>query len=594
MNGYTGKLLHIDLGDQKIWVEDLNLDFAREYIGGSGLAAHYLYERIDHQTDPLGSENTLVFMTGPLVGTAMPSAGRYSVCALSPLTGIWGEANSGGFFGPELRFSGYDGIFITGKAEKPSWLSIVAGKAQLHDASGLIGCDTYETQRRVRQALGDERARVACIGVAGEKLVKTAAVINDHGRAAARTGMGAVMGAKNLKAIAVRGSAAVQLADAEMFRETVKQIAHRLNDDLAAQAMKLAGTAGYVNMGLMYGDMPIRYFQQGEWEAAENLSGVLMAEQYQNRNTACFRCPIACGRETRAPGYQLEKVDGPEYETVAALGSLLMIDNLEAVIMANHLCNLYGMDTISTGCTIALACELSARGVLSPADTDGIEIRYGNTETLLRLVEKTARREGFGDVLAEGSASLAERFGVPDLAVTVKRLEVPMHDPRAFSGMAAIYALSPRGACHMQGDIYGVDTGQGLAPELGIFPGERFDSSQEKGRPAALSQAWRSLYNALILCQFQNPGVDLVLQALNAATGWDYTAQELIPIGKRIVTQKRRVNLRRGVTRKDDCLPKILLQPLEGGTEGNVPNLEEMLAAAYQEFGWDTQSGIPL
>ncbi|HOG48816.1 MAG TPA: aldehyde ferredoxin oxidoreductase C-terminal domain-containing protein, partial [Anaerolineae bacterium] len=327
---------------------------------------------------------------------------------------------------------------------------------------------------------------------------------------------------------------------------------------------------------------------------ASSLSGVLMADLYQNRTTACYRCPIGCGRETRAPRYGVASVDGPEYESLGALGTLVMVADLEAVIYANHLCNVYGLDTISTGSTIALACELYARGLLTAADTGGLELRYGDAAMVHRLIEMTAHREGFGDVLAEGSAALAERAGVPGLAAAVNRLEVPLHDPRAFAGLAVSYALSPRGACHMEGDMYGVDMGQCPAPELGIVPGDRFDDTEEKGRVAARQQAWRNLYNALTLCQFQNPGVDAVLAALNAATGWGWQLEELMAAGKRIVTLKRLLNLRRGLTRECDRLPELLLQPLaEGGTEGRVPDVAALLAGAYAEYGWDPESGRP-
>ncbi len=593
MNGYMGKILRVDLSAGELHDEPVNEEYARAFVGGSGLAARYVYDMVDGDTDPLGPENPLVFMTGPLVGTAMPSAGRCSVCALSPLTHIWGESNTGGFFGPELHFAGYDGVIITGQAEKPVWLSIVEGRPELHDAADLWGCDSYVTQERVREALGEPKARVACIGPAGENRIKMAAVMNDHGRAAGRTGMGAVMGSKNLKAVGVRGSANIPLADPDGFKAVVREIIAGLDEDMQAMSFQLAGTAGGVDMLLMYGDMPIRYYQQGEWEGASNLSGVLMTDQYLNKGTACYRCPIACGRETRAPNYGLDKVDGPEYETLGAFGSLAMVDDLEAVIYAGHLCNVYGVDTISTGCTIALACEMFERGIISAADTGGLEIRYGDVQMTHRLIEMIAHRDGFGDVLAEGSAALAERFGVPELAVTVNRLEVPMHDPRAFAGLAVTYALSPRGACHMEGDMYGVDMGMGPALELGIIPGDRFDATEEKGRIAARQQAWRNLYNAMILCQFQNPGVERVLAALNGATGWGLEADDLMTLGKRIVTLKRMLNMRRGLTRADDRLPDLLMQPLEGGTEGMVPDVGMLLAGAYAEYGWNPETGVP-
>lgn len=593
MNGYLGKILRVDLTAGRLWDEPLNERYARDFVGGSGLAARYAYDMVTAETDPLGPENPLIVMTGPMVGTAMPSAGRHSVCALSPVTGLLGEANAGGFFGAELRFAGYDGLIVTGAAEHPVWLSVIDGEAALHDAGDLWGLDSYATQVQVRALMDESRARVACIGPAGEHRAAMAAVMNDHGRAAGRTGMGAVMGSKHLKAIGVRGRAKVPVADAATLNTIARSIIDGLDDDMAALSIQMAGTAGYVDMALMYGDMPIRYYQQDEWDEASRLSGILMLDDFQNRTVACYRCPIACGRETRAPNYGLDKVDGPEYETLGALGSLVMVSDQEAVIVAGHLCNVYGLDTISTGATIALACELFERGILTAADTGGLDIRYGDAAMVHRLIEMMATREGFGAVLADGSQALAERTGVPELAVTVNRLEVPMHDPRAFSATAATYALSSRGACHMQGDMYSVDTGQGPAYELDIVPGDRFDSSEEKGHTTARQQAWRALYNAMILCQFQNPGVERVREALNAITGWGLVTGDLMTLGKRIVTLKRQLNLRRGLSRADERLPALLAQPLDGGTEGNVPDLSMLLTGAYAEYGWNPETGAP-
>lgn len=594
MNGYMGKILRVDLSAGKIWDEPINAAFAQSFVGGSGLAARYLYDLVEREIDPLSPQNPLIFMTGPLVGTAMPSASRFSVCAISPLTRIWGEANSGGYFGNDLRAAGYDGVICEGRAERPVWLAIVDGQVSLHPADELWGLDSYETQERIREVTSNTRMRIACIGQAGENLVKMAAVMNDDGRAAGRTGMGAVMGSKNLKAIAVCGSAKVPLADSEGFKATVREIMGISKEDFANQAIHLAGTAGYVNMGLMFGDMPIRHFQQGEWEEAENLSGINLVTEYQNRSLACYRCPIGCVRETRATTYGVDKVDGPEYETLGALGSSTMVSDLEAVIYMGHQCNRHGMDTISAGGTLALACELFERGILSTVDTGGLEIRYGKAQVMMQLLEMMARREGFGDLLAEGSASLAEHFGVPELAVTVNRLEVPMHDPRAFSGLVVTYALSPRGACHMEGDMYGVDTGQGAPVELGIIPGDRFDDSEEKGHMSARQQAWRNLYNALTLCQFQNPGVTPLLEAVNTVTGWGWEAEDLLEAGKRIVTLKRSLNAKLGLTRANDRLPELLLKPIsDGGTEGFVPNVERMLTGAYAEYGWDPVTAMP-
>jgi aldehyde:ferredoxin oxidoreductase len=595
MDGYLGRILRVDLSRGALWDEPLDEGYARDYVGGSGLAARYIYDMIDAHTDPLGPDNPLCFLTGPLTGTSMPAATRYSACARSPLTGIWGEADSGGFFGGELRYAGYDGMLITGQSKHPVWLSIVDGQAALHAAENLWGSDIYAAQARTRQALGDDKARVACIGVAGENQVKLAGIANDHGRFAARTGLGAVMGSKRLKSIAVRGSAKVPLHAPDEFKAVTNRVLAHHKDDMSTQAMRAYGTATYVNLGHMLGDFPIRYYQLGEFPPADDLSGVDMAEKFLTRNTACHKCVIGCGRETQSPKYGDKKVDGPEYETLGAFGSLLMIFDLEAVIHAGHLCNLYGMDIISLGVTIALACELFERGLLTVADTGGLEIRYGDPEVLFRLIELAGRREGFGAVLADGNAALAERAGVPELSATVNRLEIPMHDPRAYVGMAVTYALSPRGACHMEGDMFELDLGRSTDEEIGLVAGDRHENSIEKGRMAARLQAWRNLYNSLVLCQFENPGPQLLRNAINAATGWNLAAEDLITLGKQIVNIKRKLNFKLGMTRADDRLPELLLKPLEnGGAAGRVPDMATLLAGAYEEFGWDPLTGQPL
>ncbi len=588
------KLLVVDLSEKTHQNQQINQDLVKEYIGGSGLAARLLYQEITPDTNPLGPENPLLFLTGPMVGTSMPSAGRCSVSALSPLTGLWGESNTGGFIGPEMRFAGYDGVLLNGAADTPSWISIIDGEVEIHPAEELWGQDTYQTQDSIREILGDSKVRVACIGVGGENQVKMAGIINDHGRAAGRTGMGAVMGSKNLKAIAFRGTGKVPLADPDAYKEIVAEIQGVIKDDIAVQALRMAGTASYVDMGNMFGDMPAGYYQLGEWEETSQLSGVRMAEEFLNRGVACYRCPIVCGRETHTLKYKLDKVDGPEYETVASFGSLALVDDLEGVIYAGHLCNLHGLDTISTGSTIALACDLFEKGIITPEDTGGLEIRFGDVETSHHLIELIAHRQGFGDLLAEGSAALAAHFGVPQMAATVRKLEIPMHDARSFSGMAPVYALSPRGACHLQGDMYGVDTGQGPATELGILPGDRFENSEEKGAITARSQAWRSIYNALTVCHFMNPGASQIQKALTAATGWEYTLEDLLVIGKRIFTIKRMLNLKMGSGAEDDRLPEFMLKSFPaGGTTGFVPDLKPLLKGAYQEHGWDPDSGLP-
>jgi aldehyde:ferredoxin oxidoreductase len=594
VGGYMGKLLRVDLSSGAITDEALNTEWAGQFVGGSGLAARYLYDIITPQTDPLGAENPLMFMTGPLVGTAAPSCGRHVVCARSPLTGLWGEANSGGFWGTELKHAGYDGILFTGKSEKPVYLWVKDGQASLRDATHLWGKDTYETQEAVQNELGEPKARVACIGLAGENLVKYAAVMNDHGRAAGRTGMGAVMGSKNLKAVAVRGEAKVPLADPDGFRAAVKAIQANLKESFSVELFRTLGTASGVEAGMMiFGDLPARYYTLGDWDIG-SIGGTTLAETILVKNVACYRCPIACGRLVDiSERYGLERVDGPEYETIGAYGSLLLVDDLAAIAYAGHLCNSHGLDTISSGITIAFAYYLFDQGIITAADTEGLELRWGDAETALRLTEMIARREGLGDLLAEGARAVGRHFDVEELAVQVGGLEVPMHDPRAFAGMAISYATSPRGACHCQGDIYFVDMGT-PQEELDIHMGDRFDSSADKARITALQQDWRALYNSLIMCIFCNPPASLTHALLTAATGWEFPLQEMLTPGERAFNLKRALNIRLGHTTADERLPTLLLESLpDGGTQGHVPDMNALVKGYYTHRGWDPGPGRP-
>ena len=593
MNGYMGKLLRVDLTRGAVEDEPLNEEYARLYMGGSGLAARVLYDLLDADTDPLGPENPLLFLTGPLVGTTAPACGRYEVCARSPLTGLWGESNSGGFFGPELRFAGYDGILITGRAERAVYLSIMEGQAELRPAEHLWGQDSYATQELIRQELGEPRARVACIGPGGENLVKYAAVMNDHGRAAGRTGMGTVMGSKNLKGIAVRGTAQVPLADAEAFNAARQQAWDIVTEDIQTQMMRLGGSNFWMDMAMMYGSAPHRYFTQGEWAPAEKLTATAMVESIFVRPRACYRCPIACGRETKLERYGLSRVDGPEYETVATFGNLLLCDDLEKVAYAGHLCNVYGLDTISTGGTIAFAYYLFDQGIIGEMETGGLVLRWGDLEPAIQLVQMITRRQGFGDLLAEGSRAVGRHFGVEELAVQVNGLELPMHDPRAFSGQGLVYATSPRGACHMQGDTYMSQQGQWV-PELGVVSAERQGETLAEVTAAVRSMDWRALTNSMIMCHFQNPPLEHVLGMLNGATGWSLTAEDLAVMGERFSNLKRCLNRRLGLTRANDRLPRLVLQRLEdGGTEGYVPDFERLLGMVYEVRGWDSETGMP-
>jgi len=594
MNGFMGKLLVVDLTRAQISTVPLNEQYARLFVGGAGLACRYLYDQVDRSTDPLGPQNPLLFMTGPLVGTVAPSCGRHVVCARSPQTGLWAESNSGGRFGPYLRFSGYDGVLFTGKAPYPTYLSIWNGKAELRDARGIWGKDTYETQAAIRHELAGAKVSIACIGQAGERLIKYAAVMNDRGRAAGRTGMGAVMGAKNLKAIAAGGELKVPVADEARLKAAAKEAISAIKEDVRAQFLQAGGTACTTDTTMWMGDVPARYFTQGLWEPVTNLGGATMAETILSGRRSCYRCPIGCGRVTTIKGkHATDRIDGPEYETAIAYGSLILCDDLQGVAYAGHLCDLYGLDTISAGATIAFAYYLYDQGIISKEDTGGLELQWGDIEPALILTEQIAQRKGFGAILAEGSQYLGRKYGVEDLAVQVNGLEVPMHDPRAFAGLALVYATSPRGACHNQGDMFLVDLGAPVY-ELDIQIGDRFESSEEKALMTSRSQNWRTLYNSMIMCMFCNPEVSTIVDLLNAATGWGLQISDLLPLGERAFNLKRLFNGKLGLTAANDRLPKLLLEPLpESEAETRVPDMDVLLPAFYRVRGWDSNTGMP-
>ncbi len=594
LDGYIGKILSVDLTNGKMVEERLNAEYARMFIGGSGLAARYIYDLADAGTDPLGPENPLVFMTGPLVGTRAPSCHRYVICARSPQTRFWGESNIGGFLGPHLRFAGYDGLIIKGQAAEPLYLSIQDGQADLRPASHLWGLGSYQTQEAIKKELGDKSVRVACIGQGGERLVKYAAVIADQGRAAGRSGMGAVMGSKRLKAVACRGTGSVPLADRKAFNEIARETLAQVKEDVSTQIFNQTGTSGGANFASLQGNMPNKYFRQGIFDEVDNISGSTMAETILVGTSGCFGCVVQCGRQVEiAEGpYRLEETDGPEYETVAALGSLLLIDDLAAVNYMNHLCNAYGLDTISTGVVLGLAYHLYDHGGIGSEDTGGLVLRWGDPEPAIQLIEMIARREGLGDVLAEGALAVARHYGVEEMAAHVQGLEVPMHDPRADASATLCYLTSPRGACHNKSDAFWLAWGR-IAEELGIGAVDRFE---EEGKAALVAhhQNWRSVCDGLISCFLVNLPADGLVDMLNAATGWDFSLDNILPVGERIFNLKRALNIRWGWNSKDEKLPPLLLQPLEeGGTGGYVPDVERLLSDYYQVRNWDRKSGKP-
>jgi aldehyde:ferredoxin oxidoreductase len=587
--GYCGELLRVDLTGRDISPFALDVSLAKLYIGGSAVAARIAYDLMDSATDPLGPENPLIFMTGPLTGTIAPCSGRHAVCARSPLTGIWGEATAGGFWGATLKYSGFDGIIITGRSEKPVYIEIEDGNATIEDAGHLWGKGVYETQEIIRK--GRPKCRVACIGPAGENMVRFAAIMNDGGRTAGRTGLGAVMGSKRLKAISVEGGLRPVPAREEEFREYANSLRDELSESAVTSAMGGYGTAIYTEMGMDLGDVPAKYFTENEFPAGQ-MTGMALNERFQVKRKACFSCPIACGRRVTMNGREIE---GPEYETIAALGAMNGIYDLQNIVEANHLCNDLGMDSMSAGVTISFVTYLSEKGLLK-SDMAENGLRWGDGGRLLELLEITSKREGLGSLLAEGVSRVAEKLGVDkDLAATVKGLEIPMHDPRAFYSMSIVYATGPRGACHNRSNFLEVDRGMFEDEDLGIVSGDRF-TLLGKGEQIARHQNFLEVMNAAILCIFPYYKAKQVSLLLSSVTGWGITPAMINEIGERSFNLKRVMNNRFGIGRKDDCLPGIVLTPLgSGSTAGKTPKgeFEQALREYYDARGWGWETGMP-
>jgi len=592
--GYMGKILRVDLSSGRLWDEPIREDYARQFVGGSGLAIRYLWDMIDDETAPLGADNPLIFMTGPLVGTSTPAAGRFSVVARSPATGLTGEANSGGYWGPELRRAGYDGVIVTGQAARPVWLELREDATPvLHDARDLWGLDLYETQAAIRAKMGDNRVRVACIGPAGENQVLYAGVMNDHGRAAARTGLGAVMGSKLLKAIAVRGKAKVPIFRPDENKQVVREMTNHVVEDLTAQMMRLGGTMLNMDLGPGVGDVPAFYYATNVLgDIDDTVNAGELSDNYLKRHVPCFRCPIACGREIRLPQTGDEVIDGPEYETAVSFGPLIGSNDLEAAAYAGHLCNKFGLDTISTGSTIALAYDLFNDDVIDESDTGGLTLAWGDAAPAIILIEQIAYRKGFGDLLAQGAARVAAHFGVPERAVHAKKLELPYHDVHAYSGQGVVYATSPRGADHMAGDVYHWEMGNEI-PELDISYGDPQDESPEKMAVVARIMDFRALTNSLILCHFEDVVIPDLLTLIESVTGWQWDVEALRTTAARIFELKRLLNARLGAMPAHDALPARMLRAYaEGPSAGYAPDLPAMLERYYAIRQWGRSTGV--
>jgi aldehyde:ferredoxin oxidoreductase len=590
IGGYMGKILRVNLTTGKTSEEPLNEEIARKYIGARGYGVKIIFDEVPTNADPLGPENKLIFATGPLTLTTAPTGGRYDVVTKSPLNGVIAASNSGGFFGPELKKAGYDILIVEGKSEKPVYLWITDEKVEIKDASHLWGKDTYETTDTILSELGDKNIKVACIGPAGENLVKFAAVINDKARAAGRTGVGAVMGSKMLKAVAAKGTKRAPIANPEQFKEALRVAMDKIKTNgVTSQGLPTYGTMVLNHIIDEHGLYPAYNFQKGTYEDVDKVSGEKLKETYLVRNKACFACPIGCGRVSKVPDIE-EEIEGPEYETSWSLSADVGVNDLIAVIKSHYLCNKMGLDPISLGSTIAAAMELYEKGILKKDEVgDAPELKFGNTEAILVYPELIAKRVGIGNKLAEGSYDFALEHGHPELSMSVKKQELPAYDPRGAQGHALEYATSNRGGCHVRGYM--------ISPEILGLP-EKLDpfAVEGKGQWVKTFQDLTAVIDSEGLCLFTSfaLGADDYAAMLAAATGFNYTTEEVMRAGDRVWNLEKLWNIKIGMTKKDDYLPpRFMNEPMpEGAAKGQIVHIEELLSDYYKVRGWSNE-GIP-
>jgi aldehyde:ferredoxin oxidoreductase len=592
MYGWTGKILRVNLSSKTITTEKLNMEDAKKYIGGRGLGSKMLYDEINPLIDPLGPDNKLIFMTGPMTGTNASCAGRFNVIAKAPLTGTIGASNSGGHFGPEMKFAGYDGFIFEGIADNPVYIYINDDEVEIREASHLWGKDSSETTDILLEET-EENARVACIGPAGEKLVLFATVMNDKDRAAGRSGLGAVMGSKNLKAVVVKGSNSITVANKEEFDKAVLDARNKIRENpITGIGGGLATYGSQVLMNVLNEchSLPTRNWMTSHFEDAELISGEHLTEHYVVRNKACFACNIGCGRVIKIPdGKYKGIVAGPEYEAAWSYGASCGVNDMNAIDNANHVCNLMGMDPITMGSTIACAMELYEKGIISKDDLDGRDLKFGDIEGIIELTEKTSMREGFGDILALGSYRMAEKYGFPEYSMSVKKQEMPAYDGRAIQGMALEYATSNRGGCHVRGYM--------TSPEILGIP-VKTDPLATEGKAELLKifQDLTGLVDSSDICLFTTFALGLgeISSMLRGTTGLDYSDEDMLKVGERIWNLERMFNLEAGFTKEDDNLPpRLLNEPLTSGeAKGKVAELDVMLERYYENRGWD-ERGIP-
>ncbi len=603
--GYAGKILRINLTDKKVHVTETEKNLIKEFVGGRGFNSKRLFDEVPPSVDPLSPQNKVMFATGPIVGTAFPLGARFNVSAKSPLTGILGDSNAGGHFAAEMKFAGYDQIIIEGKSKKLCYISVNNDDVQIESAENLAGKDVYETTETLRKDLGDEKVRVAAVGPAAENLVKYAGVFADLLRPAARTGMGTVMGSKNLKAIAIRGTGSVNISDVERFWKIVEEVEQETYSNPQYWPRRIMGTTRILSMADSLGFLPTRHFTSGTFESAALVSGERLAKEYNIKSRACFSCIVPCSRtyvikQGECKGFHGE---GPEYEALSGFTARVGNSDLNAALKAVDMANRLGLDAITTAECIAWAMELYAKGQLTKKDTDGLELEWGNAGAILDLIRKIAYREGFGDMLADGVKRAAEKLGKgSDIAIHVKGLELIQADPRGLKGYGLGYAVSSRGADHLRSEPFlelSDDPEKGAemfgAPEATLRLGVN-----GKGKLIRYFEDWCAVIDALEVCKNLAENMELLpmkraADLLTAVTGLEFSEQQLSRVGERIVNLERAYVVREGITRKDDYLPqRFLKEPLpDGASKGAVFEIESMLDQYYEERGWNS-NGIPL
>ena len=582
------KVLRVNLSTGKISKESINEDLIKRYLGGRGLATKYISMEIDPKVDPLSPENKLIFANGLLTGTLAPTGGRYMVVTKGPLTGTIASSNSGGFFGAELSHAGYMLLIVEGKAKSPVYISIKDDEVKINDASEMWGMNTHQVTDTILEKFGESKARVACIGPAGEKLSIVACIINDKNRSAGRTGVGAVMGSKNLKAVVVKGTVKIEFQDKEKFIGVVKSKIETIrNNSVTGEGLPKLGTKVLDSIINQNGLYPIKNFQFVTFNKIDEVNGEALVEKgYLKKNVACYACPIACGRKVTLPNGKTG--EGPEYETGWAYGADCGVDDLIAITEANFLCNELGLDTISAGATIACAMELYEKGYIPKEDLQkGPELNFGSSEAVVYYTKAMGMREGFGDKLAEGSFRLASAYGHPELSMSVKKQELPAYDPRGVQGQALAYATSNRGGCHVRGYM--------ISPEILGLP-EKLEPQALEGKAqwVKIFQDLTAIIDSSGLCLFTSfaLGVDDYKDLINAATGYNFTTEEILGIGERIWNLERKFNLDAGISPAEDKLPDRFNEPLpDGPQKGAVVHLDKILPEYYKIRGW-SEKGI--